>query len=330
MQTTKIYRLGYLNPSLFERLRNAQMEAAKIWNLCKDVHLDARKTRTQWPNQTLLQKATKSNFSLHSQSIQMVAQAFAANIESTRENRKKGRRMRYPWRTKKFYPVSWPAQAVKVKQGKISLPMGRGRKPLGFDINDLPENIGACRLVWNRGFELHVSLPLPESDYVPGGVKATIDLGEIHLAAVTTDSGKGFVVSGRGIRSLKRQRSKALSKIARKQSRCKKYSKRWKKLQRAKNKIILRYQTRIRDLRHKATHQVVEFCKTHGVGEVYIGNPHGVRNRNCGRHHNSRMALWEYGKDIDYLTYKLKACGIKVIIGTERGTSSQCPRANAS
>jgi putative transposase len=40
------------------------------------------------------------------------------------------------------------------------------------------------------------------------------------------------------------------------------------------------------------------------VGTLFIGNPHGVRTQDCGRHHNQRMALWEYGRDIDYLTHK--------------------------
>lgn len=37
------------------------------------------------------------------------------------------------------------------------------------------------------------------------------------------------------------------------------------------------------------------------------------------------MAQWEYGKDIDYYSYKFKMAGISVLIGSERGTSSTCP-----
>ena len=54
-------------------------------------------------------------------------------------------------------------------------------------------------------------------------------------------------------------------------------------------------------------------------------SPNGVRNKNCGKRHNQRMAQWEYGKDLDYLTYKFKMAGISVLIGSERGTSSTCP-----
>jgi putative transposase len=114
------------------------------------------------------------------------------------------------------------------------------------------------------------------------------------------------VVSGRGIHSLKRQRNMRYRQLARKQARCQKYSKRWKKLQRARNKMAGRIERRVRDLRHKATRQVIEFCKREQVGTLFIGNPHGVRQENKGRHHNQRMSQWEYGKDIDYLTHKSK------------------------
>src|SRR5581483_2689696 len=79
------------------------------------------------------------------------------------------------------------------------------------------------------------------------------------------------------------------------------------------------------DLRHKATRKVIDFCVEQQVGTLFIGNPDGVRNGNKGRHHNQRMALWEYGKDIDYLTYKSEAAHIMSFTGSERGTSSRCP-----
>lgn len=63
-------------------------------------------------------------------------------------------------------------------------------------------------LVWNRGFELHVYLEVPQAEQAPGAVQATVDLGEIHLAAVTTSTSKALIVTGRGIRSLKRPLAK--------------------------------------------------------------------------------------------------------------------------
>src|SRR2546421_1338699 len=259
MNTVHIYRLS-VSPKLFACLKAAQMEAAKVWNLCVEIHKQARMNHTKWPGRNELQKATKGQFALHSQSVQMVVHAFLATIDTTRQLRQTHpqMKMKYPWREKRFYPVKWPAQAVSRENGRIVLPMGKGRKSIVLPI-DLPSNSGACSLVWNDGFELHVCVEQPQEENAPGEVHATVDLGEIHLAAVCTNTGQAMIVTGRGIRSLKRQRTKQLRKIGKRQSRCKKDSRRWKKLQRAKNKIKSRAERRIRDMRHKATRSVINF-----------------------------------------------------------------------
>ncbi len=302
------------------------MEAARVWNLCCETHKQGRMAHTKWPGRNELQKATKGQFALYSQSVQMVVHAFLAAIETTRQLRQTHpqMKMKYPWREKRFYPVKWPAQAVSRERGRVVLPMGKGRKSLVLSL-ELPENSGACTLVWNNGFELHVCVEVPQAETAPGENHATVDLGEIHLAAVTTNTERALIVTGRGIRSLKRQRTKQLGQLSKKQSGCKKYSRRWKKLQRAKKKVCKRSERRVRDARHKATRQVIDFCVTNEVGTLFIGNPRGVRNRDYGRHHNQRMALWEYGRDIDYLSHKAKAAHISCFTGSERGTSSQCP-----
>ncbi len=326
MKTVKIYQLNTLSQTQLHHLRQAQQEAAQVWNGCMQLHKAARMRHEKWPGRNELQKATKGRFRLHSQSIQMVVHAFLANIDTTRQLRQTHpqMKMKYPYRGKEFYPVSWPSQAVSKEQGRVILPMGRGRPSLVLPL-DLPDTSRSVTLVWNNGYELHVCVEVEQADKVPGHVHATVDLGEIHLASVTTNTGKAMIVTGRAIRSLKRQRTKSLRSITKKQSRCTKQSRRWKKLQHAKNKQCRRAERRIRDMRHKATRQVIDFCVEQEVGTLFVGNPHGVRNRDHGHHHNQRMALWEYGKDIDYLTHKSQQAHISCFTGSERGTSSQCP-----
>jgi len=326
MNTVKIYQLKSLSATQVQRLREAQVEAAQVWNFCMQIHKAARLQHASWPGRNELQKATKRCFALHSQSVQMVVHAFLANIDTTRQLRHTHpqMRMRYPYKEKQFYPVMWPAQTIYREENRVTLPMGRGRRSLMLPL-DLPENSRSCTLVWNNGYELHVCVEVPQAKTAPGERHATVDLGEIHLAAVTTNTGKSMIVTGRGIRSLKRQRTMQIRTITKKQARCQKYSRRWKKLQHAKNKQCKRAERRIRNQRHQATRKVINFCVKHEVGTLFIGNPHGVRTRNNGRHHNQRMALWEYGKDIDYLTYKSKQAHMVCFTGSERGTSSQCP-----
>ena len=221
----------------------------------------------------------------------------------------------------------WPEQAMKIEKERILLPMGRGRKTLILPMNT--ENIekGACKIVWRNGYELHLAFHAEESEKVESFVaKATVDLGQIHLAAAFTSEGKSLVVSGREIRAQKRQINKAITKTSKNLERCQPKSKKWRKHQKAKRKIIQRSKRRIRDLRHKATTKIVNFCKQEKVSKVFIGNPDGVRKRNSGRRHNQRLAGWEYGKDLEYLNYKTRLAGIESFSGSERGTSSHCPR----
>jgi putative transposase len=324
METVRIYRLSNLRPKTLARLREAQMEAARVWMLCRDLHLHARRNHQRWPDRDNLQQATKGAFSLHSQTVQMICHAFLANVETCHQVRQHNPKMRYPYKDKRFYPLLWPAQTVRVERGRVVLPMGRGRSPLILHVT-VPEHAGACKLVWNDGYELHVSFPNVQAPEPPGTVHAAVDLGEIHQAAVTTNTGVALVVSGRGIRSLKRRQNMALGKITRKRAPCQKGSRRWRKLQRARRRVSARIQRQVRDLRHKGTRKVIDFCKQHQVGTLYIGNPHGVRESPAGRHHHQRMAQWEYGQDIDYLIHKCTQHRIVSFTGTERGTSSRCP-----
>ncbi len=201
--------------------------------------------------------------------------------------------------------------------------MGRGRQSIVLKV-DMPKNAGACKIVWNNGYELHVAVPVEIKETV-GYTKAAVDLGQIHQAAVVTNTGHALVVLGRGIRSIKRYRNKELGKLARMQAQCQKGSRRWRKLQKAKNDLKAKTNRQVRDLRHKGTRKVIDFCQEQGVATLYIGNPDGVRANRCGRKHNQRMSQWEYGKDISYLGHKAEAVSIESFTGTERGTSSRCP-----
>jgi putative transposase len=323
--TVRIYRLGGLALSTRERLRAAQMEAARVWNVCRELHQEARLGHQPWPDRDGLQRATKGGkFALHSQSIQMVCHQFLANVETTRQLKPTHPRLRYPYKPKQYMTVQWPAQAVARQGKRLILPLGRGRKALCFRL-ELPARIGGVSLVWNGTYELHVVVHGPAAAQVPGAAQATIDLGEIHLAAVTTTTGQGLVVSGRGIRSLKRRHNKSLGQIQRKQARCTRGSRRFRRLQRAKARLRGRTERQVRDRRHKATRKVVRFLQQEGVQTIFIGDPHGVRDQHAGRHHHQRMSQWEYGRDKAYLQQKSARAGIMSFTGSERGTSSRCP-----
>ena len=333
MERVRIVSLKSIRNRQSAMIRTGQMEAARVWTVCRDAHLGARQEHGQWPNRDVLQKTTKGRFALHSQSVQMVTHAFLANVDTAGQLRSQGRtEIRYPYKDKAFYPLMWPAQAMRLEEKRIVLPMGRGRPSLVLPKPEWLVQPRACKIVWNGLHnELHISITEDTEDteeaplLEPTNRHATVDLGQIHQAAVATNDGDALIVSGRGIRSLKRQHSKQLGEIASKRSRCTKGSRRWRKLGRTRAKLTLRQERRVRDLRHKGTRQVVDFCKKHRVESVFVGNPDGVRRKNSGRHHNQRMSQWEYGRDIDYLQQKSEQDRIVCFTGDERGTSSRCP-----
>jgi len=334
-QSVRIIPLRLQGPrhaDLRAQLRAAQIETARLWNDCIEWHRDRRASGGAWPSKSDIHAFTKGRYALHSQAVQRTAYRLLDNVDATMTRRRKepGTRkwLKLPWREKSFQPLAWPAQAVNydAERRRMTLPMGRGRKSIvlkGLDL-DL-DRIGAVTIIWGHpGYELHIAAPDELALSAPGTGQATIDLGIIHHSAVVDDAGNALVMSGRGIRAIKRHRGKKMRQLARRQSRCRKYSRRWKKIQARKNKLRSRAKRQVRDLRHKATRKVIDWCVDHGVGEIYIGNPCGVQS-GSGRKQNRMTSQWEMGADIRYLTEKANKAGIQCSNGDERGTSSHCP-----
>jgi putative transposase len=206
-QAALIVVVAGLSKFTFSLLKVGQTEAAKVWNMCRDAQQPAIEERAKWPHQDMLQKLTKRRFCLHSQSAQMVCHAFPASVKTTVELRKQGRKdIRAPHKEKRFHPLLWPAQAMALDGNRIILPMGRGRKPILLPRPEWLTKPSACKIIWNRiGYELHVTAEAEIAEPSKKNVNATVDPGQIHPCAVTTDPGKGLIVSGRGIRPEKRR-----------------------------------------------------------------------------------------------------------------------------
>jgi IS605 OrfB family transposase len=122
-----------------------------------------------------------------------------------------------------------------------------------------------------------------------------------------------------------RIRNKELGRLARAQKLAMTGSRRWRRLLLAKNALKARIRRQVRDLRHKATRQLIDFCVEVGAAELFIGDPRGVRRNRCGRKHNQCICQWEMGTDLSYLEEKARKAGIRSFSGDERGTSSTCP-----
>jgi putative transposase len=82
-----------------------QREAASVWN---DIVREATSyyfTCKKWVSKTEIQAIRKQTYSLHSQTVQAIADKYAANRETIRQRRKTDQKANYPWRKKFYYCI---------------------------------------------------------------------------------------------------------------------------------------------------------------------------------------------------------------------------------
>jgi len=316
-------------PEQVALLKEFQEEAARCWN---DIVILARDhyaaTRT-WVSKGDLQRSLKGGYRLHSQTIQALTDKFVSNRQTAANLRRQGIDARYPWREKKFLTIPFKQMAIRTgENGALVLSLAAG---VSFNTGFVPPTeINTCEILWRKGrYILSWTSDYPEAKPLEG-IRAGVDIGEIHPVAVCDEQGNGLVVSGREVRSIKRLRNKSLGWFLKALSRCKKGSRRWRRLIHAKGRMKSTSDNRVRDLLHKATRKAIDYCVTNNISELVIGNPAGVekdtkKRRRLSRKSRQKISQMEFGRIKHYLRYKALEAGIASCLTEERGTSSDCP-----
>ena len=153
-------------------------------------------------------------------------------------------------------------------------------------------------------------------------------MGEIHAIALT-DGYEALIISGRKLRAVKQYRNKRVAQLQEAMSKCTKYSRKWRKLNCTKRRIMERTRRRIRDLNHKITTSAIQWCIEHGISTIVIGDLSGIAQCTKGRlsrRIRQKISQWSFYKQKEYLLYKAKEVGIDVIEVSEAYTSKTCPR----
>jgi putative transposase len=300
-------------------------EAGRLWTELVTLHSLAR-AHGQWLSAGELEQATKGGlYALHSQSVQALCQKLVANVETATALRRQevselGRlQTQYPHHPKAYQTVIWKDQALQVlPTGEVRLPCGAQRPPL---LLPLPEeyrqaNLRRVELTWRADhYELCLTidtgatLPPP----LPAGAVAGVDLGEVHIAAVTTTNRHALVASGPMLRSRKQWRNKVHSVLQEKLSRCQPGSRRAKRLSRRKAKVSAKLYRQQRDLLHQAARKVVDFCQIEGVSRIAVGDVRDIQTGVClGKKTNQKISQWPHGRFTQYLTEKAALLGMVV------------------
>ncbi|GLH64303.1 transposase [Parageobacillus sp. G301] len=320
-----------------DRLYACNRESARVWNECLRLAKEHFLQHGCWITKSELQKQTKRKFHLHSQSIQSVCHKYLFARQAAHQAIQQGHPARYPYKKKKYFPTKWVKDGFKVYENeKIELSMGihhgKREKPIVVYVSHLPKGtIKEIECCFDHGLYLAVTYEDGQKAkaYKPN-FSVGVDLGEVHTIGAFCENGQALLITGRKIRSLHRLRNKKLAEIQRRQSKCQKGSRRWKKYERAKQYVLSKSERQLRDALHKTTKQFVDWCLKQSASDVYIGNVEGVqrntrKKKRASRKQAQKLSNWSFGKVKKYLTYKLIQHGIRLHGIEESYTSQTCP-----
>ena len=174
-------------------------------------------------------------------------------------------------------------------------------------------------------YELRAVYSPPVVEPVTEGGTAGADLGEVHLAVVH-DGERTTIYNGRELRAKRQYQNKLKARLAAKQSRMRKGSCRWRKLQRSKQKQLRKLDRQIWDIMHKQTTALVSTLHERGVQTVVIGDVRDLRKRmDYGPAANQRIHQMVAGQVRWMITYKAERLGTRVVLKDEAYTSQECP-----
>jgi putative transposase len=213
--------------------------------------------------------------------------------------------------------VTWKDQAIRVRDGCIQLPNGRGQPNL---ILPLPArlqhvSIRKVELLWRADhYELALTIEQPpERPPLSAGQTAGVDLGEINPAAVVTEAGQALIINGRLLRHHKQLRNKRHAAYQERMARCRKGSRRWKRLKRQHARASAKLYRQQRNHLHQASRKVVDFAVQQGVNRLAVGDVRDVADGvDKGTVANQKLSQWPHGQFMQYLSYKARRQGIAV------------------
>ena len=291
-------------------------EAGRCWTDMLNAHIKSRSGK--WLSAVDLCKMFKGQYALYSQSIQALAQKLEANIATARELRKTDPDARYPYHSKKYQTVIWKEESIHwLDNGRMLLSNGKNNQPLILPVpaEYMDVDIRKAELTWRADhYELCLTIDTGLVNPPPKqiGQTAGVDLGEVNIAAVVTEAGDALVVNGRALRSVKQLRNKRHAALDSLISRCKPGSKRHRRLLKSKARASAKMYRQQRDILHKASRQVVEFCQANDVKEIAIGDVRDAQDGvNLSKKSNQKISQWAHGQFVQYVAYKSAEDGMK-------------------
>ncbi|NRA68822.1 MAG: IS200/IS605 family element transposase accessory protein TnpB [Pseudobacteriovorax sp.] len=149
----------------------------------------------------------------------------------------------------------------------------------------------------------------------------SIDLGISNLASCVSTKGDAFLVKGLKLKSINRFWNKRTANLE--SSKAKERHKILKMmLENDIAQITFKRNRQVKDFLHKASYQIVEYAVREKLESIVVGKNIGWKDSiNIGKKNNQTFVQIPHAKLIDYISYKAKKHGIKVVEQEESYTS---------
>jgi len=233
-----------------------------------------------------------------------------------------------------FFTLCYPAMYIAVEATRLRLPTGGGGKhgPKRFPdimatlMEEAPvgyKEVAISRDGFGRYFA-SFSYEVQEAVCDQEGVLA-IDLGIKTLATGVNEHGRFYHIGGfKGGRWYNRQ----LDKLRSKRDRCKKGSKRYRRLSQTYQRVSQKKRTKQKDCLHKASHLIVSKVveRTLVIGDLSQRQMVMKKREEQRNRYRNRAVFndWLLSTFVQMLVYKCTLSGKELVVLDERNTSKMC------
>jgi len=326
------------------RLLDLAREAAEVYNTAQEKFWEVESERGVELDKYRLQAELKGLIHVEMlggdsrlAAMQQFSRAFSNHKAAMRSYAKDPERFNGvpnpPTRPRQTCSVFFKKENIRIRNGMLLLSLAKGFDPIKTRWNPDTGTPKFAIINWNtrRGWELHcvVEKQVKEEKLNPGRSMG-IDLGVKRIAATCDDDGVVVTYSGKKIKSLVRLREKLKADVASRSSGMIKHSRRYKRLRRGLRKQVRRIDNQIKDVLHKASRTMVNYCVRKNIGMAVVGDCSGIHDSpNMGRRNNQAISQGPEQRLRKYFQYKMEDIGGRVVTVPEPYSSKTCPKCGA-
>lgn len=313
----------------------ALKERMKGWEENKDKPKEERKYISYVDQQNDLpeikQQYPEYNW-VYSKVLQYVLRTLNADYKSFYALWKKGDKDARPPRfkgKKYFTTMVYNQSGFKYYQNKIRLSHKYDETPLEFEIPKkfkFSEIYQITIYLKDGDFYLSIVYEHAEKPYVDNGLYQAFDLGATKQVAVNLKSKFMEFINERPDKYW----DKPLMELQSRRDHCKRYSRKWRKLNKLYNKCKRKSSNQLKDFQHKLSRKIVDNTKANTiiVGELSVKELCKIDTEKEKKFekglHKSIHNTGNIGRLVGFLAYKSKLVGKRLIEINERRTTREC------